>query len=79
MLILQGLPNSIYFIGKEKPLKKGENMSLRLIYGRAGTGKSQYCYTQISNKIKQQQHCIIITPEQFSFTAEKRLLDSLTR
>lgn len=54
-------------------------MSLRLIYGRAGTGKSQYCYTQISKKIKQQQHCIIITPEQFSFTAEKRLLDSLTR
>ena len=28
-------------------------MGLRLIYGRAGTGKSEKCYKEISEKIKQ--------------------------
>lgn len=51
-------------------------MSLRLIYGRSGTGKSQYCFKEISKRIEQEQ-IYIITPEQFSFTAEKKLLDSL--
>lgn len=46
-------------------------MGLRLIYGRAGTGKSEKCYKEISEKIKQNNKILIITPEQFSFTAEK--------
>ena len=27
-------------------------MSLRIIYGRAGTGKSEYCYREIAKKVK---------------------------
>ena len=49
-------------------------MGLRLIYGRAGTGKSEKCYKEISEKIKQNNKILIITPEQFSFTAEKKLI-----
>ena len=49
----------------------GGNMSLRIIYGRAGTGKSEYCYREIAEKIKSGNQILIITPEQFSFTAEK--------
>lgn len=52
-------------------------MSLRLIYGRAGTGKSYYCYKEISKTINAKEKIYIITPEQFSFTAEKKLLNSL--
>ena len=52
-------------------------MGLRLIYGRAGTGKSEKCYKEISEKIKQNNKILIITPEQFSFTAEKKLMDAI--
>ena len=52
-------------------------MGLRLIYGRAGTGKSQKCYKEISEKIKQNNKILIITPEQFSFTAEKKLMEAI--
>ncbi len=56
---------------------------LKIIYGRAGTGKSSYLYEEIQAKIEKAKekgqtiHPIkIITPEQFSFTAEKKLLDT---
>lgn len=52
-------------------------MSLRLIYGRAGTGKSQYCFDKIKENIDKDNKIYIITPEQFSFTAEKKLLQTL--
>ena len=52
-------------------------MSLRLIYGRAGTGKSEFCFNEIRDKIDYENKIYIITPEQFSFTFEKRLLSSL--
>ena len=52
-------------------------MGLRLIYGRAGTGKSEKCYKEISEKIKQNNKILIITPEQFSFTAEKKLMEAI--
>lgn len=52
-------------------------MSLRLIYGRAGTGKSQFCFDEIRKRIKEEKKIYVITPEQFSFTSEKKLLDSL--
>ena len=54
-------------------------MSLRLIYGKSGTGKSQYCYNEISKIIDKQEKIYIITPEQFSFTAEKKLLDTVNK
>lgn len=52
-------------------------MSFRIIYGRAGTGKSEYCYREIAQKIKEENKILIITPEQFSFTAEKKLMDAI--
>lgn len=52
-------------------------MSFRIVYGRAGTGKSEYCYREIAKKIKEQNKVLIITPEQFSFTAEKKLMDAI--
>ena len=52
-------------------------MSLQLILGRSGTGKTTYCYENIKNVINNKEKIYIITPEQYSFTAEKNLLDSL--
>ena len=52
-------------------------MSLRLIYGRAGTGKSNYCFQEIKENIKAQNKIYIITPEQFSYMAEKKLLEAI--
>ena len=52
-------------------------MGLRLIYGKAGTGKSSFIYDEIKNKINKKNKIYIITPEQFSFTAEKKLMDSI--
>lgn len=52
-------------------------MGLRVIHGRAGTGKSEYCYNEISEKVKENNKILVITPEQFSFTAEKKLMDAL--
>ena len=52
-------------------------MSFRIIYGRAGTGKSECCYREIAQKIKKENKILIITPEQFSFTAEKKLMDAI--
>lgn len=50
-------------------------MGLRFIYGRAGTGKSTYCFNEIKEHIKNNEKIYIITPEQFSYSAEKRLLE----
>ena len=53
-------------------------MSLKIIYGKSGTGKSTYIFNEIAEKIKNNNRKIyIITPEQFSFTAEKKLLDAV--
>lgn len=58
-------------------------MGLRIIYGRAGSGKSQFCFNDIKEKINKSRNdyeaskIYIITPEQFSYTAEKKLLDTL--
>jgi ATP-dependent helicase/nuclease subunit B len=49
-------------------------MGLRIIYGRAGTGKSSYCFSEISKIMKNEKKIFVITPEQFSFTAEKKLM-----
>ena len=46
-------------------------MSLRLIYGRAGTGKSQFCFDEIRKRIKEEKKIYVITPEQFSFITEQ--------
>ena len=61
----------------KKIKKEKEKVSLRLICGRAGTGKSQFCLEEIVKKQKEQQKIYMITPEQFSYTAEKKLLDKM--
>lgn len=50
-------------------------MGLRLVYGKSGAGKSTYIFNEIKNLIKEDKKIYIITPEQFSFTAERELLN----
>ena len=54
-------------------------MGLRIIYGRAGSGKSEFCFNEISKIIDKEKNIYIITPEQFSFTAEKKLMEAVGR
>ena len=48
-------------------------MGLRIIYGKAGSGKSEYIYNEIEYK-NNNKKIYIITPEQYSFTAEQKLM-----
>lgn len=52
-------------------------MSLRLIIGRAGTGKSLLCLKEITERIKPDSHepLILLVPEQATFHMEKKLLE----
>lgn len=50
-------------------------MELKIIYGKAGSGKSTYLFNYIKDIISNPQKIYIITPEQFSFTAERKLLE----
>ena len=55
-------------------------MSLQFIYGRAGTGKSQFCLEKIKEYINKQNldtKIFLIVPEQFSYSTEKKLLEIL--
>lgn len=56
-------------------------MGLRLIYGKAGSGKSSYCFSEVARLIEKENEkkIYIITPEQFSFTAEKKLMDEMEK
>ena len=47
-------------------------MSLKIILGRAGSGKSTY----MLNDMSQNENTIYIVPEQFSFSAEKKLIEA---
>ena len=46
-------------------------MSLKVIYGRGGSGKSLYMLEDMKNC----NNPIYVVPEQFSFSAEKRIID----
>ena len=52
-------------------------MGLRLIYGRSGSGKSKFCFDEISKKLESEENIYMITPEQFSFTQERKLMNSI--
>ena len=54
-------------------------MSMRIIYGRSGTGKTSYIFDELSKNINNGRKKYIITPEQFSFSAEKELLDNIKK
>ena len=51
-------------------------MSLRLIYGRAGSGKSHFCLDAIKSKLddKTEGPLILLVPEQFTLQAERNLI-----
>ena len=53
-------------------------MGARIIYGRAGTGKSEFIFNEIDDLINkgEKNKIYIITPEQFSFTDEKKLMQN---
>ena len=56
-------------------------MGLRIVYGRAGSGKSSFCYNEIREKVSGADSTetglpkplLLIVPEQFSLQAEKNL------
>ena len=54
-------------------------MSLRLLYGGAGSGKSTFCLKEIEKRIEEdfKGSLILIVPEQFSFQSEKNLIKEL--
>ena len=52
-------------------------MGLRIVYGKSGSGKSEFCFSEIANLIEKEKKIYIITPEQFSFTAEKKLMEAI--
>lgn len=54
-------------------------MGLRIIYGRAGTGKSRYCINEIKKRICKgiNNKLILIVPEQFTFETENRMLHEI--
>lgn len=54
-------------------------MGLRIIYGRAGTGKSTFCINQIKKRIESDSNnkLVLIVPEQFTFQTENRVLEAI--
>ena len=54
-------------------------MSLRIIYGRAGCGKSYFCIEDIKKRYIEHpdRTLILIVPEQFTFQAERNLVKAL--
>ena len=51
---------------------------LKFVFGRSGFGKTEHCFSQIEALVKGgEDNILLITPEQYNFTAEKRLLRML--
>lgn len=51
---------------------------LKFVFGRSGYGKTEYCFKEINRLVSGgQKDILLITPEQYNFTAEKKLLKLL--
>lgn len=57
------------------------NVSIRYILGRSGTGKTNFIYNDIKQKLKEKKDVplILIVPEQFNFQAHKDLIKVLDK
>lgn len=55
-------------------------MSLRILYGRGGSGKSQKIYQEIRERMGQdpQARFLLLVPEQYTFRTEQKVLKELT-
>ena len=49
-------------------------MNLKLVYGRSGSGKSEYIYKDICEKIGKEK-IFLVVPEQCNLSAEKKLFE----
>lgn len=49
-------------------------MSLRIVYGRAGSGKTRIFYEEIKSAEKNNEPIFLLVPEQFTFQAERDLI-----
>jgi len=51
-------------------------MSIRFIYGRAGTGKSKFCIDEIKDRIDENEEnkLVLLVPEQYTFNTENKIL-----
>lgn len=54
-------------------------MSLRFIYGRAGSGKTRFCLNEMKSRITEgsTKPLVLLVPEQFTFQAERDLITVL--
>lgn len=52
-------------------------MALTLIYGRAGSGKSEYIYNNIASLVSKRKKVYLVVPEQYTHLAERKLLNFL--
>lgn len=51
---------------------------LKFVFGRSGYGKTEYCFNEIKRLVDSgKEEIILLTPEQYNFTAEKKLLTML--
>lgn len=54
---------------------KEKQTKLNLIYGKSGTGKSEYIYKDIDQKIEQFKNIYIVVPEQSNLTSERKFFE----
>lgn len=52
-----------------------KNPKLNVIYGRSGTGKSEFLYKSIDQKMKEGNPIFMIVPEQSNLTSEKKFFE----
>lgn len=55
-------------------------MQLRIIYGRSGTGKSEFIYNEIKQKLENNcEKIFVIVPEQSNLSAERKLFEKTNK
>lgn len=50
---------------------------IRILYGKAKSGKTHHIYDEIGNALKERKKIIFIVPEQFTLEAEKQLIEHM--